>query len=106
MTKISTGGKVKLTRAYVGVNSYPVIAIADNAAKGNKKLPSVSIGKTVSYIGSNAFSGCKKLKNVKISASSSLKVGKNAFKKIGKKATITISGVKGAKRKKIVRMIN
>ena len=47
----------------------------------------------------------KKLKSVKISASNSLSVEKNAFKKINKKATITITGLKGKAKKKLKKQI-
>lgn len=56
-------------------------------------------------IGRDAFKGCKKLKKITIKANKSLKIGKGAFKKIGKKATIKITGVKGKAKKKLVKSI-
>lgn len=75
-----------------GKFTFKVTAISKNAFKKNTKLKKVTIGKNVSKIGANAFSGCKKLKNIKITSTQLTKksVGKNAFKGIAKKAVIKV----------------
>ena len=75
-----------------GKFTFKVTAISKNAFKKNIKLKKVTIGKNVSKIGANAFSGCKKLKNIKITSTQLTKksVGKNAFKGIAKKAVIKV----------------
>lgn len=45
---------------------YKVTAIKASAFKNMKKLTKVVIGKNVNKVGGNAFSGCKKLKNIVI----------------------------------------
>ncbi len=75
-----------------GKFTFKVTAISKNAFKKNTKLKKVTIGKNVSKIGANAFSGCKKLKNIKITSTQLTKksVGKNAFKGINKNAVIKV----------------
>ena len=75
-----------------GKFTFKVTAISKNAFKKNTKLKKVTIGKNVSKIGANAFSGCKKLKNIKITSTQLTKksVGKNVFKGIAKKAVIKV----------------
>ena len=57
-------------------------------------------------IAADALKDCKKLKKVTIKANKNLKIGKSAFKKINKGATIKIKGVKGNTKKKLVKAIN
>lgn len=66
--------------------------ISKNAFKNNVKLKKVTIGKNISKIGASAFSGCKKLKNIKITSTQLTKksVGKHVFKGIDKKAVIKV----------------
>ena len=45
---------------------YKVTAVADNAFKNQKKLTKITIGSNVITIGKDAFTGCKKLKNLAI----------------------------------------
>ena len=75
-----------------GKITFQVTEISKNAFKNNAKLKKVTIGKNVSKIGAGAFSGCKKLKNIKIASTQLTKksVGKNAFKGIDKKAVIKV----------------
>ena len=75
-----------------GKFTFKVTAISKNAFQKNTKLKKVTIGENVSKIGANAFSGCKKLKNIKITSTQLTKksVGKNAFKGIAKKAVIKV----------------
>jgi len=42
---------------------------------------------------------------VKITANKSLKVGKNAFKKLHKNAKITVKGVKGKSKQKLIKKL-
>lgn len=106
--KTYTKVKIPNTIKYQGV-TYKVTAIANNAFKNNEKLKSVTIGtnirtignsafqnctalksvtipKNVSKIGSKAFYGCKKLMKMTIKTTklTEKKVGKNAFKNMGK----------------------
>lgn len=67
-----------------------VISIADGAFKNNKKLKSVVIGKNILQIGKDAFYGCENLKNVRVKTSKLSKVGKKAFSKINKNASISV----------------
>ncbi|MDE5965897.1 MAG: leucine-rich repeat domain-containing protein, partial [Lachnospiraceae bacterium] len=100
--------------ATVTVNrkKYKVTSIAVNACKNNKKLTKVIIGSNVTKIGKSAFSGCTKLKTVKLGqklqtigdkafyqckALTSItipggvsKIGKSAFEKCSKLQTVTI----------------
>ena len=71
--------------------SYKVTQIAANAFKGTG-VKKVVIGKNISSIGKNAFSGCKNLKNVTIK-STSLKKGSiksGAFKGLNANAVIKV----------------
>ena len=103
--KISAAGSVKIDAVTVNGTTYKVTEIADGACKGNGKIKSLTIGDGVTRIGNEAFSGCRKLKKVTISANKNLSLGKNAFKKIYKKAVIKVKGVKGKAKKKLVKAI-
>lgn len=105
VTKITSSGKVKIDNAMVNGVAYPVTAISDGACQGNKKIKSVVIGSSVKKIGKNAFKGCKSLENVTIKANKSLTIGKGAFKKINKKSSIKVKGVKGSTKKKLIKAI-
>ena len=87
-----------------GKTTYKVIAIDKNAAKGNN-VQSIEIGKNVKSIGANAFSGCKKLKSIKIhsTALTAKKVGKNAFAKTPKKLTVKVPKKKLAAYRSLLR---
>ena len=75
-----------------GKITFRVTEISKNAFKNHVKLKKVTIGKNVSRVGANAFSGCKKLKNIKITSTQLTKksIGKNVFKGIDKKAVIKV----------------
>ncbi|WP_029318913.1 leucine-rich repeat protein [Butyrivibrio sp. AE3004] len=103
--KIASKKKACLDTVAVNGKTYPVVAIAANACNGNKKVKSVTIGSNVTSIGEKAFYKCKKLKKVTINANNSLKIGKHAFKKINKSATVKIKGVKGKTKKKLKKAI-
>lgn len=58
--KSSVKGTIKIpaTVKYVGV-TYKVTSVADRAFRNNKKVTNLTVGKNVTKIGKNAFSGCK-----------------------------------------------
>ncbi len=82
--------------AKINVNGavFSVTAIADNAFMGNGSVKTVKGGKNIKSIGSNAFSGCKRLKSVKLSSAKITKIGAKAFFKSKKLANIEINGNK------------
>lgn len=97
VTKITDENAKKLTiPATVKVKgvTYKVTAISDKAFKGNKKLTTVTIGSNVTKIGKAAFSGCRNLKKITVTAGKLKTISKNAFKGINKKASITVKGTK------------
>lgn len=87
-TNYSVPDTVKLSDGTVA----KVTEIVPNAFKKCKKIKKVTIGKNVEKIGKNAFNGCKNLKTIKIKSTKLTKksFGKNSFKGINKKATITV----------------
>lgn len=117
---ISIGSSVKIK----GV-SFQITAVGDKAFQKNKKVTSVTLGKNITSIGSNAFSGCsnltkvavnskglqkigtksfyncKKLKSVKLTSNKLKTVGKQAFKGTAKKIVIDVpnKNVKAYKKK-------
>lgn len=78
-----------------------VTEISKNAFKKCTKLTSVTIGKNVRKIGSNAFYGDKKLKRITIKSTKLKSVGKNAVKNIHKKAVIKVPKKQLKKYKKL-----
>ncbi|MBO4864400.1 MAG: leucine-rich repeat protein [Eubacterium sp.] len=89
----------------LGGKTYQVTEIAPNAFKNNKKLTKVIIGKNVKKIGKKAFYGCKNLKTVIIKTTklTKKKVGTDAFKKIHKKAKVSVPKKKYKSYKKILK---
>lgn len=83
--------------------SYKVVEISKGAFKNNKKVQSVTIGKNVTTIGVDAFSGAKKLAKIKFSGTAIKKIGKNAFKGVKKNATFSIKKSKKASLKKLLK---
>ena len=76
VTKI-TGKKRKITIASeVKINgfSFKVTSVRKNAAKNNKKISTLTIGKNIISIGANSFSGCKNLKNITLKGTKSIKI--------------------------------
>ena len=71
---------------------YKVTEIKDGAFKGNKKLKKIVIGKNIVKIGKEAFYGCTKLRSITVKTKKlkKNKVGKDAFKKIHKKAVAKV----------------
>ena len=90
--KVSVPATVKVDNV-----KYKVTKIAAKAFKNNKKLTQITIGKNITSIGNEAFSGCKKLKIVKVKSIVLKKVGKNAFKGVSKKAVVTVPKLKQKK---------
>ena len=79
---------------------YKVTEISKNALKNNRKITTVKLGSNITAIGSFAFCGCKKLKNITISSGLLKTVGKKAFSKISPKARVKVpSGSKKAYKK-------
>lgn len=86
-----------------GGQTLKVTAINKKAFSGMKKLKSVTIGSNVTNIGTKAFYGCSSLKSIKITSKKLTKVGSSAFKKIKKKATITVPASKLSKYKSLLK---
>ena len=83
--------------------TYKVTKIADNAFKNNKTVTKVTVGSNIKIIGKQAFSGCKKLKTIKINSTklTSKTVSKNAFKGLTKVTTIKVPKKKLSAYKKL-----
>ena len=83
--------KVPSTITVNGVKCQ-VTSIAPKAMKGNKKLKKVMIPSSIRTIGTQAFAGCKNLKNITIQTPYLTKksVGAKAFKGISNKAVIKV----------------
>jgi hypothetical protein len=96
--EVTFTGRVSKTKTSVKVPDtvkidgqiYKVTAISDKAFKNNSKLKSVTIGKNITKIGKEAFSGCKKLSKITIKSTKLKSVSKNALKGINAKATIKV----------------
>ena len=98
VTKIANKGSIKiLDTVKIGSKTYKVTAIAKNAGKKLEKLAKLTVGKNITSIGASAFDGAAKLKNI-ILKTVKTKIGKNAFRKIYKKATFKLSGNKKQKK--------
>jgi len=72
--------------------TFKVTAIEKNAFKNNKKVKKVTIGKNVTKIGSKAFYGCSKLKNLTIKSTklTAKKISSKAFAKTPKNMKVTV----------------
>lgn len=88
---------------FYNMTYYPVTEIAANAFKDCKKLKKVEIGSGIEKIGDKAFYGCKNLKSIKIKTKVLKTVGKGAFKKINKAASIRVPS---SKKKKYTKLLN
>ena len=84
---------------------YKVTAIKASAFRNMKKLTKVVIGKNVNKVGGNAFSGCKKLKNIVIQSRAWKKnsLGKKAFYKIAAKPKFKVPAKKLKAYKKYIK---
>ncbi|MCR5101873.1 MAG: leucine-rich repeat domain-containing protein, partial [Butyrivibrio sp.] len=74
----------------IGNSEYKITSIGKKAFSGCKKLSKITIDKNVTEIKASAFKGCKKLSKITIKNPSISKIGKQAFKNISSKATVTI----------------
>lgn len=104
-----TGSSKKLTKLtipatvkYKGM-TFKVTAVAKKAFKNQKKLTKVTVGKNVVSIGSEAFSGAKKLGKIEFSGTAVKSIGKNAFKNIKKSAVFDVKNSKISYYKKLLK---
>ncbi len=105
VVSIKAKGKVKINTVSYNGTKYAESSISAGACKNNSGITTLEIGSNVKSIGKNAFKSCKKLRKVSIKANKKLNIGKSAFSKLSKKATINISGVKGNTKKKLIKAI-
>ena len=72
--------------------TYKVTEIGKNTFKNNKTVTKVSVGKNITTIGANAFSGCTKLKTITINTKllTAKNVSKDAFKGITANTVIKV----------------
>lgn len=73
---------------------YKVVEIKAKAFRNHTKATQATIGANVAKIGKEAFFGCQKLKKVTVSSKCIKSIGKKAFVKIHKKASITVPKAK------------
>ena len=106
--KYRTSGTTALVPATVSIQGkkYSITGIGSEAfsKEYSPNLKKITIGKNVSLIGKNAFTGLKKLTTVIIYPNSLKTVKKGAFEGITKKLTIKIKG-SSSKYKKIKKLI-
>lgn len=81
-----------------------VVEVGAKAFKGNTKLKKVILGKNVTTIGKQAFSGCKNLSSVQLKGKALKKIGSQAFKKTS--AKLTVSAKKMNKKQKAALLRN
>lgn len=102
---VTVGGvKYKITKSAAKNGTVSVSGIKSKKAKKVTIAASVKIsGYTfkVTSIASKAFSGCKKLKSIKVKSSSIKSVGKKAFYKVPKSAKASVPKKKKATYKKL-----
>ena len=96
LKKLTVPKTVKINGAF-----FNVTVIRANAFKKYTRLTKVTIGKNVTKIGKNAFSGDKKLKTITIKSAKLKSIGKNAIKGIQKKAKIKVPKKQLKKYKKL-----
>ena len=90
--KVTGKGKKITIAATVKIDgvTFKVTSIKKNAAKKNKNMTSVVIGKNVTSIGANSFVNSKKLANVTFKGTKAVKVGSKAFKGTSAKMKVVI----------------
>lgn len=106
---VSVTGPVKTTYTSVTIPStvkingytFKVTAIASRAFKNNVKLKKIDVGANVTYIGKEAFYGCKALASVTIQTKALRTAGANALKGIYAKAVIRVPSGKGTAYRKL-----
>lgn len=80
---------------------YTVISVGDKAFYKNKDMTAVSIGKNVTKIGSKAFYGCSKLKQIVVYSKNITSISSKAFKKIQKSVKVLLPKSKYTSYKKL-----
>jgi hypothetical protein len=98
VTSVSIPATVKIQN-----QAYKVTAVADKAFANCKKLKKVVVGKNVTSLGKNVFSGDSKLKAITIQSKKLNKVGSGALKGINKKAKIKVPSAKLKNYKKLLK---
>lgn len=98
--KNKTSVTIKDTEKING-KALKITSVEKSTFKGLGKLKKATIGKNVTSIGDNAFSGCKSLKTIVIKSTQLKKVGKNAIKGIAKGAQIKCPKAKKKAYKKL-----
>lgn len=90
--KVTGKGKKITIAATVKIDgvTFKVTSIKKNAAKKNRTMTSVVIGKNVTSIGANSFANSKKLANVTFKGTKAVKVGSKAFKGTSAKMKVVI----------------
>ncbi len=83
--------------------TFKVTSIAANAFKADSDIKKLTIGANVTSIGKNAFFKCTSLKKITIKSTSINSIGKKAFKKTAKKATVKVPKAKKAAYKKLLK---
>ena len=89
----------------IGKKTYKVTKLADCAFKGNRKLKNLTLPKNCCYIGTEAFSGCTKLKTLTIKSTklTAQTVADNAFQGMSKKTVIKVPKSKLKENRKLFR---
>lgn len=80
---------------------YTVISVGDKAFYKNKDMTAVSIGKNVTKIGSKAFYGCSKLKQIVVYSKNITSISSKAFQKIQKSVKVLLPKSKYTSYKKL-----
>lgn len=85
--------------------SYKVTKIAKKAFANQARVKNINLGRNIKTIGANAFTGCTKLKNLRISSTKikSSGLSKTTFKGVGNKVKITVPKKKVSAYKKLFR---
>lgn len=84
-------------------SKFKIVKVEDYALKNKSAVTSVTIGKNVTSIGKESFSGAKKLKTITIKSTKITKVGAKAFKNIHSKAKIKVPKSKLKKYKALMK---
>lgn len=80
---------------------YTVKSIGDKVFYKNKSMTAVSIGKNITKIGSKAFYGCTKLKQIVVYSKKITKIGSGAYKKVPKNVKVLLPKTKYSSYKKL-----
>ena len=83
--------------------SYKVTGISAGVFKNNRNLKKITVGKSITNVGKNAFKGCIKLKTITIKSKDIKKIGTGAFAGINKKAVIKVPKKSLGKYKKLLK---